>query len=73
MGQSLRAAEPTLTGMCCPVCGCREVRSDEVALQGWVSLHECPRCDHRWTRRAEPQAPRTRPLLRVASEVASAA
>jgi hypothetical protein len=71
MGQSLRRAERTLTR--CLVCGCSEVRTDEVVDLGWVFLHECPRCDHRWTRRAEPEATRSRPLLRVAREVASAA
>jgi transcription elongation factor Elf1 len=33
----------------CLVCGFREVRTDEVIERGVVMLHECPRCDHRWT------------------------
>jgi hypothetical protein len=37
----------------CLVCGFREVRTDEVIDRGLVLLHECPRCDHRWTRTIE--------------------
>jgi hypothetical protein len=33
----------------CLVCGFTEVRTDEVIDRGVVLLHECPRCDHRWT------------------------
>ncbi|MGH0029106.1 MAG: hypothetical protein ACQGVC_04915 [Myxococcota bacterium] len=69
MRQNLRPVDRTVTR--CLVCGSSEVRTDEVVDRGWVFLHECPRCDHRWTRRAEPV--RTRPTLHVASEVASAA
>jgi len=35
----------------CFVCGFTEVRTDEVIDRGVVLLHECPRCDHRWTQR----------------------
>ena len=66
---TLRAPDRTLTR--CLVCGCSEVRTDEVVDRGFLFLHECPRCDHRWTRRAEPAS--ARPALRVVHEVASAA
>ena len=36
---------------CCLVCGFREVRTDEVIERGVLLLHECPRCEHRWTER----------------------
>ncbi len=39
----------------CLVCGFSEVRTDEVVERGVLLLHECPRCDHRWTER--PLAP----------------
>lgn len=71
MGKSLRRVDRTLTR--CLVCGCSEVRTDEVVDLGWVFLHECPRCDHRWTRRAEAQAPRALSLRAATREVASAA
>ena len=71
MRHTLRSADRTLTR--CLVCGSSEVRTDEVVDLGWVFLHECPRCDHRWTRRAESPALRARPALRVSEEVASAA
>ena len=73
MSQALRTTDRTLTR--CQVCGCTDVRTDEVLDQGWVQLAECPRCDHRWTSRGEPPA-RTihaRRALRLAPEVASAA
>jgi hypothetical protein len=35
----------------CLVCGFSEVRTDEVIERGVLLLHECPRCDHRWTER----------------------
>ena len=35
----------------CLVCGFTEIRTDEVIDRGVVLLHECPRCDHRWTQR----------------------
>jgi Zn-finger nucleic acid-binding protein len=35
----------------CLVCGFTEVRTDEVIDRGIVLLHECPRCEHRWTQR----------------------
>lgn len=59
----------------CLVCGCSEVRTDEVIDRGWVFLAECPRCDHRWTRTAAPQAAalRARPAVRVGRRVADAA
>ncbi len=40
----------------CPVCGCADVRSDEVIDRGLLFLADCPRCEHRWTSRA-PIAP----------------
>ena len=49
------------------VCGFAEVRTDEVAECDLV-LAECPRCEHRWTRRVPPVAPRLAPVpaLRIA-------
>jgi hypothetical protein len=44
----LLASNRTLTR--CLVCGSAEVRTDEVIDRGLVLLHECPRCEHRWTR-----------------------
>jgi hypothetical protein len=35
--------------MRCLVCSFTEIRTDEVVDRGVVLLHECPRCDHRWT------------------------
>ena len=70
---TLRTVERTLIR--CLVCGCSEVRTDEVLDLGWVFLAECPRCDHRWTRSGGPQAVaiRARPALSVSREVADAA
>ena len=70
---ALRPVTRTLTR--CLVCGSNEVRSDEVVDRGLVLLHECPRCEHRWTLQplaAVPRAP-LRPARRAAREVASAA
>jgi len=53
-------AHRTLTR--CLICGFSEVRTDEVIDRGLVLLGECPRCDHRFTRRLS-EAPR--PPLRV--------
>lgn len=60
----------TRTTVRCLVCGCGEVRTDEVLERGLVLLAECRRCSHRWTRRSEalrvpgaapaPSAPQTR-------------
>jgi hypothetical protein len=41
----------------CLVCGCAEVRTDEVIDRGVVFLAECPRCEHRWTKQT-PLAPK---------------
>ena len=70
---TLRTVERTLTR--CLVCGCSEVRTDEVLDLGWVFLAECPRCDHRWTRVGGTQAVaiRARPALCVSRGVADAA
>jgi hypothetical protein len=77
MRDILRSAERTVTR--CLVCGCSEVRTDEVVDRGFLLLAECPRCDHRWTHGA-PEGARgahtvqsVRPALRVVREVASAA
>ncbi len=73
MSHAPRSTDRTPT--CCRVCGCNEVRTDEVLEQGWLQLAECPRCDHRWTSCGEPPA-RTlhaHRVLRLAPEVASAA
>ena len=64
---------PTRTLTRCLVCGSAEVHTDEVIDRGVVFLAECPRCDHRWTRR-EPLAPiELAPLRKMRREVASAA
>ncbi len=47
MSTPLHPAHRTLTR--CLVCGSSEIRSDEVVDRGLVLLHECPRCEHRWT------------------------
>jgi len=41
----------------CHVCGFSEVRTDAVLESGTLWLHECPRCDHRWTERAPGERP----------------
>ncbi len=73
MSQALRSTERTPTR--CRVCGCNEVRTDEVLDRGWLQLAECPRCDHRWTSCGEMPARtiQVRRVLRLAPEVASAA
>ena len=43
----LSRVDRTLTR--CLVCGCAEVRTDEVLDRGVLLLAECPRCEHRWT------------------------
>lgn len=50
-------SNPTRTVSRCLVCGCKEVRTDEVHDHGWVLLAECARCDHRWTARMNPEEP----------------
>jgi hypothetical protein len=59
----LQAITRTLTR--CLVCGFTEVRTDEVVERGVVLLHECPRCQHRWTRPLEPARPETPARIRV--------
>ncbi len=73
MSQALRSTVRTPTR--CRVCGCDEVRTDDVLDQGWLQLAECPRCDHRWTSCGAPPARtiQVRRVLRLAPEVASAA
>jgi hypothetical protein len=53
----------------CPICGCRELRSDEVVDRGLLILTECPRCEHRAVERV-PSVPRR---VRLAAEGAGAA
>jgi hypothetical protein len=57
----------------CPVCGCGELRRDEVADRGTLLLTECPRCEFRM---AERGAGVPRHALRVglpaAEEIAAA-
>jgi len=71
-------AIPTLfpPSIACRVCGCGEVRTDEVMNGEALFLAECPRCDHRWTQalREEPVLARvpTRAVVPL-PEVASAA
>lgn len=50
----------------CLVCGFTEIRSDAVIDRGVVLLHECPRCDHRWTQRADPEASQRGRVVRAA-------
>ena len=67
-------AIPTLLlpSVSCRVCGCGEVRTDEVMDGAPLFLAECPRCDHRWTSRAP--LPRVRRVaLRAAAEEAATA
>lgn len=65
MATTLHAVDRTLTR--CLVCGSSEVRTDEVVDLGLVLLHECPRCDHRWTAgvRAAPVVELPRPATEV--------
>ncbi len=49
----------------CPVCGCCELRIDEVFDPERALLIECPRCEHR---RMESLAPALRAPLRVLFE-----
>lgn len=56
----------------CPVCGCGELKRDEVYDRGAQLLTECPRCEFRI---AERSAGISRPALRVvweAEEIAAA-
>ena len=54
----------------CRVCGCGEVRTDEVMNGEALFLAECPRCDHRWTSRAP--LPRVRKVAVRAARVQEA-
>ena len=49
----------------CLVCGFTEIRTDEVIDRGVVLLHECPRCDHRWTQRESLDRPAQERLARA--------
>jgi hypothetical protein len=68
MRESLSLVDRTLAR--CLVCGFREVRTDVVIDRGLVLLAECPHCDHRWIRSAEPalavESAAPRPQLRRA-------
>lgn len=44
----------------CPVCGCSDLRSDEVYDRGLLLLTECPRCEHRSAQRMPSQPRRIR-------------
>lgn len=69
MNAALRVPSRTLTR--CLVCGFAEVRSDVVVDRGLVWLHECPRCDHRWTGRTREESRLRR--ARASQEVGAAA
>jgi len=69
MFSTLHVVTRTLTR--CLVCGSSEVRTDEVSDRGLVLLHECPRCEHRWTARVRAASVVEHP--RGASEVPAAA
>ena len=49
--QSLVSPSPSRTVTRCLVCGFAELRTDTVVDRGLVLLSECPRCEHRSTRR----------------------
>jgi hypothetical protein len=51
----------------CLVCGFAEVRTDEVIDRGVVLLHECPRCEHRWTQRGGGDRLARERLVRIAA------
>lgn len=53
------ARDPRETGERCAVCGCTDIRIDEVHHRGAWRLAECPRCDHR---AMHPLVHRARPL-----------
>jgi hypothetical protein len=57
----------------CPVCGCGELRSDEVQDRGALLLTECPRCEFRMVERGAglARALRVRPPA-AAEEIAAA-
>jgi hypothetical protein len=71
--RSLRRPTRTLTR--CLVCGCSEVRTDEVVEGGLVLLGECPRCEHRFTQplTGARQPARVGPLQADRSRVVAAA
>jgi hypothetical protein len=56
----------------CLVCGFAEVRTDEAFHRGLVLLHECPHCQHRWTRQVAGGLPAAAPA-RELREVSTAA
>lgn len=64
MQPTLRRLSRTLTRCRCLVCGFSEVRTDEVFHRGLVLLHECPHCEHRWTRAVLRPAPAVAPSRR---------
>ena len=49
---------PARTLTRCRVCGFSEIHTDEVVDRGLLALAECPRCEHRFTRRAGSAAQR---------------
>ena len=49
----------------CPVCGCGELRNDEVFDRGALLLTECPRCEFR---RVERGAGLARAALRASPQ-----
>jgi hypothetical protein len=68
----------------CLVCGCADVRTDEVVRDEVIFLAECPRCDYRWTARvpgahyapapgARPRVVALRRTTRTVPEPATAA
>ncbi len=56
----------------CRVCGCAEVRTDEVVDRGLWLLAECPRCEHRSAESLASNRPARR-IPEVVREVAPAA
>jgi len=42
----------------CVLCGSTAVDIDEVGAPARLALHECRRCDHRWTRKLMPPQPK---------------
>ena len=55
----------------CRVCGCAEVRTDEVVDTAVLALAECSRCEHRWTSAAPPRVSRSAPPMSVVRPVAA--
>jgi hypothetical protein len=56
----------------CPVCGCDELRKDEVFDRGALRLTECPRCEFRIAERSGGLARPLRIVWEASEEIAAA-